>query len=172
VAPTTREIVMAVIEAERCGRLIAAGLGLCKLRERYETWWREDLPADERTWRTFTIKHFPFGPDRADHLIGRMVHYGGLVRCTRCATEAACSCACGAPYAPVHRWAAPVRPAPQVSALDRAIAALAATPERSNRAIAAEIGVSFETVRRARRKMQETAGHVSPNVSPADAKAV
>jgi hypothetical protein len=42
----TALMIQAVNEFERCGRLIAAGLGLVKLRERYETWWRDDLPPD------------------------------------------------------------------------------------------------------------------------------
>lgn len=145
VTPAPHEMIQAVIEAERCGRLIAAGLGLCKLREMHETWWKPSLPADERAWRDYTAKHFPFGADRADQLLGRMVHYGGLLACSRCGTEAKCFCACGVDYAPVHRWRAP-----ELSALERALAAVRLHPERSNRAIAAAISVSEPTVRRAR----------------------
>jgi hypothetical protein len=53
--------------------------------------------------------------------------------CTQCGTEAACDC--NAPYVPAR---------------ERAAAAIVATPEKSNRAIAAEIGVSDKTVAAAR----------------------
>lgn len=129
----TNLMIQAVNEFERCGRLIAAGLGLVKLRERYETWWRDDLPPDERTWRDYTAKHMRFGTERAQELLGRMT---GMHQ---------------------HRWP-DVRRSSSVAvieptALDRALAALAAHPERSNRAIAAEISLSEATVRRARQKL-------------------
>lgn len=55
--------------------------------------------------------------------------------CTKCGSIADAACDCGSPYIP---------------ALARAAEAVAATPERSNRAIADDIGVSEPTVRRAR----------------------
>ena len=151
----TKLMIQAVNEFELCGRDIAAGLALVKLRERYETFWVDDLPTDERTWRGFTAKHLRFGADRADVLLGRMTRIGGKMRCTRCGTESACPCACGAAYLPTHRWAAATSTADiealEPTALARASTALAAQPGKSNRAIAAEIHVSEATVRRARR---------------------
>jgi hypothetical protein len=55
--------------------------------------------------------------------------------CTACGAEANASCACGKPYMPAKQ---------------RAADAIAANPQKSNRAIADEIGVSEPTVRRAR----------------------
>lgn len=74
------------------------------------------------------------------------------LRCTKCGATACCACSCGATYVGEHhRWTMPVEPPPgKESALDRAVAAVTAHPEQSNRAIAAEIGVGYETVRRAR----------------------
>jgi len=57
-------------------------------------------------------------------------------------------------------------PAKAETALDRAMAAIAASPEKSNRAIAAEIGVGLETVRRARQKLTDAGGDGSPDGSP------
>jgi hypothetical protein len=58
-----------------------------------------------------------------------------IMHCSACGAEAKAACACGAPY---------------VSAAARAIAAIAKNPEKSDRAIAAEIGVGNKTVSRAR----------------------
>jgi hypothetical protein len=55
--------------------------------------------------------------------------------CSECGAEGTASCDCGAPYLPAGM---------------RASQALAAHPEKSNRAIAAEVGVGVETIRRAR----------------------
>lgn len=57
--------------------------------------------------------------------------------CTGCGAEANASCNCGKPYEP---------------ASVRAAAAVAASPEKSDRAIAAEIGVDHKTVGKARRE--------------------
>jgi hypothetical protein len=57
-----------------------------------------------------------------------------LLACTECGAEAYASCNCHKAYKPV----------------DLAAKAIAANPSKSNRAIAAEIGVSEPTVRRAR----------------------
>jgi hypothetical protein len=58
------------------------------------------------------------------------------MHCSECGVEAAAACDCGAPYVPAGVAAAN---------------AVAAHPEKSDRAIAAEIGVSDKTVGRARR---------------------
>jgi len=167
-SPAMPEIVMAAVEFERCGRLIAAGLALCRLRERFDEFMPGDLPPDERTWREFCTKWLAFGADRANELIGRLVHRGALLKCDACGIEATCRCSCGAPYVPA-RW--PVEAAEVVrTALDRAVAAVAADPDKSNRAIAREIDVSFETVRRARQKLADGAGHVSTDVSPEESQ--
>jgi hypothetical protein len=55
--------------------------------------------------------------------------------CSACGAEANASCNCGKPYVPARQ---------------RAVDAVAAHPEKSNRAIADDIGVSHETVRQAR----------------------
>jgi len=59
-------------------------------------------------------------------------------KCSACGTEATCEC--NAPYVPAG---------------ERAAAAVAASPEKSNRAIAAEIGVSDKTVAAARKATAE-----------------
>jgi hypothetical protein len=91
---------------------------------------------------------------------------GALLACARCGKTSASPCACPAPHVPTHRWARAAIDEIASSALVRATAAIEAHPGKSNRAVAAEIGVSFETVRRARRKLQEVSGHVSGDVSP------
>lgn len=63
------------------------------------------------------------------------------IECSSCGAKADASCNCGAPYIPAG---------------ERAAKAVAANPEKSNRALAAEIGVSEPTVRRAR---EGTASH-------------
>jgi hypothetical protein len=67
------------------------------------------------------------------------------LKCSACGATAKAACNCGAPYVPAGVLAAK---------------AVAASPEKSNRAIADEIGVGFETVRRARQSGD-------PNGSPA-----
>lgn len=57
------------------------------------------------------------------------------LQCLGCGAEANASCDCGKPYVPAR---------------ERAAEAIAAHPEKSNRAIAEEIGVGEPTVRRAR----------------------
>ena len=58
--------------------------------------------------------------------------------CTGCGAEANASCNCGKPYVPKAA---------------RAAEAVKANPEKSDRAIAADIGVSGETVRQARKQL-------------------
>lgn len=146
--PSMLAVVNYVVEHERDGRWVTAALALIKLRHDLEASRPEDLAPDERTWPDFVSKHLPFGIGRADELIGRMLHRGGMLQCTHCGTHTACPCACGVSYVPAHPW----RSTPTASAIERAAAAIAADPKRSNRAIASEIGVSYETVRRARRQ--------------------
>jgi hypothetical protein len=67
------------------------------------------------------------------------------MKCSACGATAEASCNCGVPYVPAG---------------SRAAKAVAKNPKKSDRAIAAEIGVSGETVRRARRKSGAT------NVAP------
>jgi ABC-type nitrate/sulfonate/bicarbonate transport system substrate-binding protein len=154
-------LVERVVEFERAGRHVVAAAALAKLRERYAAVGPDDLAADEQTWADFARKHVPLPPDRIDELIGRMVCFGGLLRCTKCGAGTACPCCCGAPYVGEHRsWAAPI--AKIAPALERAAAAVAAHPEKSNRFIAAEIGVAEPTVRRARRQLQESGMDVAP----------
>lgn len=66
------------------------------------------------------------------------------LECSACGAEANASCDCAKPYVP---------------AMARAAKAIAANPEKSDRAIAAEIGVDHKTVGKARR---ETGGDDSP----------
>jgi hypothetical protein len=56
-------------------------------------------------------------------------------------------------------------PAPEPTALERAIAAIKASPEKSVREIADEIGVSRQTVMRARQQRENVAGDVTVNVT-------
>jgi hypothetical protein len=65
--------------------------------------------------------------------------------CSACGAEANASCSCGKPYVPKQQ---------------RAAEAVAAHPEKSNRAIAEEIDVSEPTVRRAR---DAAASHDAPD---------
>jgi hypothetical protein len=167
--PIPDGLVEAIVEAERNGRWVPAGAGLIRLREHYDGLDRAELAADEQTWAEFARKHLPIPADRADELLGRMAFRGGLLRCTKCGVQAKCLCACGAPYSSPHRWAAPItQPAAEIApatALERARAALAADPGKSNRAIAADLGVSFETVRRARAAENAAGSDVSVDVS-------
>ena len=168
------------VTAERAGRPKAVGVGLARLREHYEAFDARDLLPDEQSWQAFAVKHVPLQPERVAELIGKMVHHGGMLRCTRCGTFTRCACGCGRPYVGEHRWslsveemlaeAAPDR-AKAETALDRAAAAIAAHPEKSNRAIAAEIGLHHKTVAKARqslnnRKPEKAAAEAPPEAPP------
>jgi hypothetical protein len=147
-----------VIDAERRGRTIIAGLGLAVIREQ--------IGLDTRAWQVFVERHFPFGLARADELLGRMVHRKSMLRCARCRAEVVCPCGCGMPYQSDHPFTAePVEPAPEppplMSAGERAKIAIAADPTKSNRLIAKEIGVTERTVRRAR-------ADAAPDAAPLD----
>jgi hypothetical protein len=146
---------------ERAGRHITAAAALAKLRERYAALSPTDLAADEQTWGAFASKHVPLAPARIDELIGGMVHRGGLLRCTNCGAGSLCACGCGVPYVGEQStWAAPI--AKVATALERAAAAITANPARSNRALAKEIGVSEPTLRRARRRLEDSGGYDAP----------
>jgi hypothetical protein len=163
-SPTLTEMIGHIVDYERAGRRVAVGLGLTRLRERYEGLDPEDLPPDEQSWEAFVAKHLPLPAERIAELIGKMVHHGGVLHCTKCGTKSKCGCGCGAPYVGDHRWAIPiakVEPTKKPSALDRAAVAIAAHPDKSDRAIAAEIGMDHKTVAKARRAMA-----VSPLDSP------
>ena len=149
-----------IVAYERAGHWPSAGAGLVQLRRRYEDYNAVDLADDELSWEAFAAKHIPLPAMRVGELIGRMVHKGGLLRCTSCNVRLACECGCGVPYVVDHPGASralPVAAIPEPgkaeTALDRAIAAVTASPEKSNRALAAEIGVGDQTVRRARQQM-------------------
>lgn len=62
------------------------------------------------------------------------------LECSSCGAEGTGSCDCGAPY---------------VSARERAAKAIAANPEKSNRALAAELGIAPNTVRTARKSTEQ-----------------
>lgn len=136
-----------IIEHERNSPIIAA-LALIKLRHAYDdASSADDLEDDERTWRDFVTKHFPFGYDRAAELLGSMVHRGGVLRCRKCGVEAKCACGCGAPYLPVvPDWMNERQPP-----LERAAEAIAKDPARSDRSIAEELGINRRTVAKARK---------------------
>lgn len=72
--------------------------------------------------------------------------------CTGCGAEAHASCNCGKPYVPAKQ---------------RAAEAIAANPQKSNRAIADEIGTSHTTVQRAR---EEAGTDVPPEREGRDGK--
>src|SRR6516165_6581704 len=72
------------------------------------------------------------------------------LQCTMCKAETAAACSCGATYR--------VKPA------ERAITAITEHPEKSDRAIAAEIGVSPTTVGKARASTVQTGQLDEPRV--------
>ena len=146
---------------ERAGRHVTAAAALAKLRERHAALSPTDLAADEQGWPDFARKHVPLPPERIDELIGGMVHRGGLLQCTKCGAGTICPCGCGAPYLVERRdWTA------SGTALERATAAVTADPTKSNRAIAKEIGVSDQTVRRARRQLEDSGNDVALDHAP------
>jgi transposase len=70
------------------------------------------------------------------------------LRCSGCGTTQEAACDCGVAYAPVAR------------ASERAMQAVLANKEKSNRAIAQETGLGIGTINRARRKATEPNGSV------------
>jgi hypothetical protein len=154
-------LIDAAVAFERAGRHVVAAAALTKLRERHAALAPADLAVDERTWADFARKHVPLPPELIDKLIGHVVHRGGMLRCTKCGAGALCPCGCGAPYLVERRdWTA------AGTALERATAAVTAHPEKSNRAIAKEVGVSAQTVKRARAQFTDSASDVAPDVAP------
>jgi hypothetical protein len=154
-------LIDAAVTFERAGRHITAAAALATVRNRHATLSPNDLAGDERTWRDFAAKHIPLPPERVDELVGGMIHRGGLLQCTKCGVGTICPCGCGAPYLVERRdWTA------AGTALERAGAAIAAHPEKSNRAIAKEIGVSDQTVRRARRQLEDSGTDVALDHAP------
>jgi len=73
--------------------------------------------------------------------------------CTGCGAEANASCNCGKPYVPKKQ---------------RAVDAIKANPKKSNVALAEELGVSDQTVRRAREELGST--YVEPEREGRDGK--
>jgi hypothetical protein len=143
----TAEIIAYVKEQEAKGRHLAAALGLATLRERV---------ADATAWRAFIQMNFPFSPARVQALLGFMVHRNAMYRCRDCGKPVVCECGCGAPLLPerLSPVVTVITEPPTVeeppTALERAVAAVAANPSKSNVLIAKEIGVNERTVRRAR----------------------
>lgn len=79
--------------------------------------------------------------------ITQQVEVSQLV-CVSCGAETNASCNCGKPYVPK---------------IVRAIEAVKTNPEKSNRAIAQEIGVSYDTVNKARKQLTD---HLSVETGP------
>jgi hypothetical protein len=138
--PTVAEMGDHIARADAMGRWTLAGLGLARLRERFEA---ED-PKAGQTFMDFARENVPMARDRVEELLGRMVHRGALLRCIKCGIGAKAPCGCGAHFVSERPTLT------KATALERAAAAVAAHPEKSNRVLAAEIGVGAETVRRAR----------------------
>jgi hypothetical protein len=159
-----------IVESERAGRYATAGVALKRLQEHCEAYQVRELPPDEQDWQAIAAKYVPLPAARIAELIGRVSRGSGrLLRCAKCGAGLHPRCACGAPYGgdarPVE--APPLAPTSAATALDRAIAAVTAHPEKSTRALAAEIGVSHQTVKRARQKMGTPGNDVTPDVTPA-----
>jgi hypothetical protein len=148
-----------VRECMRRHRWTAAGLALIELR----LWHEASACADE--WPDFIATRLaPIESADIAQLIGKVLYHGGLLQCAGCGVHAACQCGCGTPYVVEHPWAAPAPvPARKPTALDRAIAAILASPEKSDRAIAAEIGVGRQTVGRARQRMKAAGSDGTPD---------
>lgn len=174
-APSTGQELIAIVETimryDRAGRSIAVSLGLARLRARHEASCSE-LPVELQSWDDFVANHIPLPATRVNELIGRIVHSGEM-RCTSCGVKTFSRCGCAAPYIGAHRWAmqlkepAPTTPREKASpAFDHALAAVTAHPEKSNRALAAEIGVAEPTVRRARRQLEASANDDAPDDAP------
>ena len=166
--PSALQMIERIVEFENAGRTVVAALGIAVLRERYEGLNLSNLPADIDTWAKFTAKHVPLPSTRIAELIGKMVHRSGALQCTSCGEQTRCPCGCGTPYVSEHRWATTGKSddgQPIVSALDRAKIAIAAGPEKSDRVIATEIGVSNQTVGRARQLTKDIRSDVTVDVA-------
>jgi hypothetical protein len=157
--PSVAEMIESIVKAERRGRPMVAAFGLARLRKFHEA----TNPGEP--WADFARKNIPLGRDRVEELIGSMVHRNNLIRCVKCGTAVKCPCGCGVSYVSNHPWARPTKTI-KTTALERAAEAVAAHPEKSNRVIAAKIGVSFETVRKARAAAKSAAAELSVELSP------
>jgi len=159
-------MITSVIEAEAKGRWITAAGGLVCLRQYLE----HARHYDAEDWAAFVVATFPFSVQRADELMGRMVHRKDMLQCTKCGTEVVCPCGCGTVYAPTHRWAKPVAAKPP-TALERAMDAVKATPEKSDRVIAKALSIGATTVRDARKRLtNDRAPDRAPDRVGADGK--
>jgi hypothetical protein len=162
--PLIEMIKVCIVESERTGRLVTAGLALRRLQEHCEAYDVRELPPDEQDWQAVVAKYIPLPAARIAELIGRVSRSSGrLLRCAGCGASLHSRCACGAPYSsgehsPVE--APPLAPVPaKQTAHDRAVAAVTAHPEKSDRALAAEIGVGHQTVGRARKQLEVRKDH-------------
>jgi hypothetical protein len=94
------EMIGRIVAAEGRGGLIAAGLGLIALKRRHAQALPGELGEEERTWEDLVGRHFRFSVERAEELMGALLHRGGVMRCTGCGTEQKCLCGCGVAYWP------------------------------------------------------------------------
>lgn len=107
--PVESEVLIAnIVRWMEMGREIAAASGLVVLRLRFEALDPATLLENERTWDEFVRRRIPVPAEQVNELLGRMVHRGGLLRCTKCGTVTGCSCHCGVAYVGEHPWATPV----------------------------------------------------------------
>ena len=158
-------MIASAVASMKAGRKVAAALTLTRLREDHEGL-TDILPDDERNWGDFVRKRIPLPPQEVDQLIGNMVHKRTTLHCTQCDATAVSACGCGAPYVGNHPWAGTSTAKP-VTGHDRAVAAIKANPKKSDRTIAAEIGVGKDTVRRARTIASAAIPDAPPDAPPA-----
>jgi hypothetical protein len=164
ITPSFTALIDAITSYERAGRRAAAALALTRLRQDHEEL-NSFLSADEQGWADFVRKRLPLSPERVDELIGGMVFRKGLMHCVKCQVTAIAACGCGTSYVGSHPWAAAPAATIKISATERAAVAIRARPGWSDRAIAAEIGVSNQTVRRARAFLAANAEDVTVDVT-------
>lgn len=151
-------MIASAIDCARNRRWVAAGAVLVGIRQRYEASDPTAFPADERTWGGFAGKHLAeIGPARVEELIGAMVHRGSLILCGGCGATSVAVCGCGVAYEPEHPWGAVKSRSGLPTAMEKALAAILANPGKSDRRIAAEIGVGNKTVSRARARLRKGA---------------
>jgi len=162
------DMVAFVNERVAAGRWVTGGLGLIRVKSVYEQIAPRERRADEKTWPAFAERRLTFGGFAgAEELLGRFdpARRCGMIRCGGCGAVGKAPCQCGVRCLPAEPGdpAAVPRAKPdkrELSAREKAAAAIAADPEKSDRAIAAELGIGHATVSRAR------GPRVSPPVSP------
>jgi hypothetical protein len=146
-------------EAVRLDRRPAAGLAFCQLRETFER------PSE---WLAFLQMNLaPLQLTKVEALMGEVRFRGALMTCSHpgcdCTVKAPCSH--GKPYIVDGSWPddTAVVPAALVTtaAMDRALEAIKADRNKSNRLIAREIGASEFLVRKARKA-------IAPAIAVAD----